>query len=145
MKNIYEKINQQVLEGLEKEGLNWFRPWKSGGANQPMNYSTGKFYRGFNIFMLNFVMVDKEYQYNQWMTYKQAQAKGGQVKSGETATDVYFYKVDIDSMDRSLLNDYNVRSVPKIVMFVDGHEVADMIGSKPKEEVSNFISEHKKS
>ena len=59
--------------------------------------------------------------------------------------DVYFYKVDIDSMDRSLLNDYNVRSVPKIVMFVDGHEVADMIGSKPKEEVRNFISEHKKS
>ena len=93
MKNIYDKINQQVLEGLEKEGLNWFRPWKSGGANQPMNYSTGKFYKGFNIFMLNFVMVDKQYEYNQWMTYKQAQAKGGQVKTGSKSTDVYFYKV----------------------------------------------------
>ena len=93
MKNIYDKINDQVLEGLEKEGLNWFRPWKSGQANQPMNYSSGKFYKGFNIFMLNFVMVDREYEYNQWMTYKQAQAKGGQVKTGETATDIYFYKV----------------------------------------------------
>jgi antirestriction protein ArdC len=58
-----------------------------------MNYSSGKFYKGFNIFMLNFVMVDKQYEYNQWMTYKQAQAKGGQVKTGETATDIYFYKV----------------------------------------------------
>ena len=93
MKNIYDKINDQVLEGLEKEGLNWFRPWKSGQANQPMNYSSGKFYKGFNIFMLNFEMVDKQYEYNQWMTYKQAQAKGGQVKTGETATDIYFYKV----------------------------------------------------
>jgi antirestriction protein ArdC len=93
MKNIYDKINDQVLEGLEKEGLNWFRPWKSGQANQPMNYSTGKFYRGFNIFMLNFEMVDKEYEYNQWMTYKQAKAKGGQVKTGSKSTDVYFYKV----------------------------------------------------
>ena len=91
--NIYDKINNQVLEGLEKDGLNWFRPWKSGQGNQPMNYSTGKFYRGFNIFMLNFEMVDKEYEYNQWMTYKQAQAKGGNVKTGSKSTDVYFYKV----------------------------------------------------
>ena len=93
MKNIYDKINDQVLEGLEKQGLNWFRPWKSGQANQPMNYSSGKFYKGFNIFMLNFEMVDKEYEYNQWMTYKQAQAKGGQIKTGSKSTDVYFYKV----------------------------------------------------
>jgi antirestriction protein ArdC len=105
MKNIYDKINDQVLEGLEKEGLNWFKPWKSGGANQPMNYSTGKFYRGFNIFMLNFVMVDKEYEYNQWMTYKQAQAKGGQVKSGETAIDVYFYKVSYQNTETGKYSD----------------------------------------
>lgn len=91
--NIYDKINNQVLEGLEKEGLNWFRPWKSGQGNQPMNYSSGKFYRGFNIFMLNFEMVDKQYEYNQWMTYKQAQSKGGNVKTGSKSTDVYFYKV----------------------------------------------------
>jgi antirestriction protein ArdC len=105
MKNIYENINKQVIEGLEKEGLNWFRPWKAGGANQPMNYATGKFYNGFNIFMLNFVMVNKEYQYNQWMTYKQAQAKGGQVKTGETATDVYFYKVSYQNINTGEYSD----------------------------------------
>lgn len=93
MKNIYEKINQQVLEGLEKKGMRWFMPWKSGKALQPMNYATGKYYRGFNPFMLNFVMEDREYQHNQWMTYKQAQDKGGQVKTGEKSSVVYFYKV----------------------------------------------------
>jgi len=103
--NIYEQINNQVLEGLEKEGLNWFRPWKAGDVNQPMNYSTGKFYRGFNIFMLNFVMVDKEYEFNQWMTYKQAQAKGGQVKTGETATDVYFYKISYKNTETGEFSD----------------------------------------
>ena len=51
--NLYEKINNQVLEGLKKQGLNWFKPWKAGKCNQPMNFATGKFYRGFNIFMLN--------------------------------------------------------------------------------------------
>jgi len=97
--NLYEKINNQVLEGLKKQGLNWFKPWKAGKCNQPMNFATGKFYRGFNIFMLNFEMIQKGYEFNQWMTYKQAQSKGGQVKTGSKSTDVYFYKVSFQNME----------------------------------------------
>ena len=51
-----------------------------------------------------------------------------------------FYKVDIDSMDRSILNEYNIRSVPRLIMFVDGKDVAEMIGSKSQSEIDEFIS-----
>jgi len=57
--------------------------------------------------------------------------------------DVYFYKVDIDSMDRSILNEHNIRSVPRLLMFVDGKDVAELIGSRSTEEINEFINTNK--
>ena len=54
-----------------------------------------------------------------------------------------FYKVDIDNMDRSVLNEYNIRSVPRLIMFVGGQDVAEMIGSKSQSEVDEFIGSNK--
>tara|TARA_R100001509_G_scaffold13294_1_gene6865 strand:- start:6567 stop:6887 length:321 start_codon:yes stop_codon:yes gene_type:complete len=57
--------------------------------------------------------------------------------------DVYFYKVDIDSMDKSILQEYNIRSVPRLLMFVNGDEKGEMIGSKSQSEVTEFINNNK--
>lgn len=57
--------------------------------------------------------------------------------------DVRFYKVDIDSIDRELLFEYNIRSVPKLMMFVDGKDVGEIIGAKPAPIIDEFIKEHK--
>ncbi len=57
--------------------------------------------------------------------------------------DVYFYKVDIDTMEKSILHEYNIRSVPRLLMFVDGKEKAEMIGSKSQTEIVEFINENK--
>lgn len=58
-------------------------------------------------------------------------------------SDVHFYKVDIDSMDRSLINHYNVRSVPRLLMFVNGEDVAELIGAKGADEINSFINSNK--
>lgn len=58
-------------------------------------------------------------------------------------SDVYFYKVDIDNIDASVKQRYNIRSVPRLVMFVDGEDVAELIGSRPASEINQFISENK--
>jgi len=58
-------------------------------------------------------------------------------------SDVYFYKVDIDSMDRSLISHYNVRSVPRLLMFVNGEDVAELIGAKGADEINSFINTNK--
>jgi len=90
---IFEKINKTVIEGLKAKGLSWFKPWKSGQANAPFNLATDRFYNGFNIFILNFEMVDKGYEFNQWLTFKQVSAKGGKVVKGSKSTEVYFWQI----------------------------------------------------
>lgn len=92
-KNIYKSINDKVLEGLEKEGLKWFMPWRSGMGNSPINNATGKAYKGINIWLLNIEMRSYPYQSNEWVTYKQAIDKGGNVKKGEKSTQVYYWKI----------------------------------------------------
>ena len=58
-------------------------------------------------------------------------------------SDVSFYKVDIDSMDKALISHYNVRSVPRLLMFVNGEDVAELIGARGADEISSFINTNK--
>ena len=92
-KDKYEVINNLVLEGLKKDGLNWFKPWKGGQANAPFNFNSKTYYSGFNVFLLNAVMRGMNYSHNQWLTYKQCEANGGQVRKGEKSVEVYFWKI----------------------------------------------------
>jgi len=92
-KDVFDRVNDLVIEGLKKDGLQWFKPWKGGAENAPFNLSTNRYYNGFNIFMLNFVMRSKGYQYNQWLTIKQVNAMGGKVLKGSASTEVYFWQI----------------------------------------------------
>ena len=82
----YEVINDRIIEMLENGTIPWQRPWK--GGEEPMNFLSKKAYRGINVFLLSCGGFESRY----WMTYKQAQEKGGQVKKGEKAFPVIFWK-----------------------------------------------------
>lgn len=90
---IYNKINEIVIAGLEKKGMEWFKPWRNsnGLVDGAYNYTTKRSYSGFNIFLLNAVMADQGYEFNQWLTFKQVSALKGKVIKGQKATDVYFW------------------------------------------------------
>ena len=53
------------------------------------NIASGKFYRGINIMLLAFAPYNSPY----WGTYKQWTAKGAQVRTGEKATHIVFWKM----------------------------------------------------
>jgi antirestriction protein ArdC len=95
---IFEKVNEAVIKGLKRDGFDWFKPWKAGAENQPMNRAKKTYYNGFNIFMLNAVMMDKGYEYNQWLTYKQCVSLEGSVKKGSKSTSVYICKIGRQDM-----------------------------------------------
>ena len=57
--------------------------------------------------------------------------------------DVKFYKIDIDNIDRGILFEYNIKSVPKLMMFVGGSDVGEVVGAKPASMIHEFIKEHK--
>jgi len=98
--DVTEKVKTTLLEGLKKDGLQWFKPWKAG-MNFPINNKSGRGYRGFNTFILNAEMKDKEYKFNEWDTFKSISSRGGRVGKGQKGTDVYFWLISHTCMGGS--------------------------------------------
>jgi len=96
---IFQKVNDAVLEGLKRDGMKWFMPWKSGDVNQPMSYNKKYYYKGFNVFMLNAVMMAEGYEHNQWLTENHCRELGGSIKSGEFGNTADVYKWTIGFYD----------------------------------------------
>lgn len=57
----------------------------------PSNFATGIAYSGMNIMLLWYSASEQGFSDSRWMTYKQAQAEGGQVRKGEHGTTANFY------------------------------------------------------
>ena len=57
----------------------------------PSNYATGVAYSGMNIMLLWSSASKQGFSDSRWMTYKQAQVAGGQVRKGEHGTTAIFY------------------------------------------------------
>ena len=85
--NVYEVINQRIMELLESNVIPWRKTWNAA-TNQPKNLISKKEYRGINVFMLACMPFASPY----WLTFKQCQDKGGQVKKGSKSTPVVFWK-----------------------------------------------------
>jgi antirestriction protein ArdC len=81
----FEIITDRILSALDAGTIPWRKPWTCGGA--PRNFVTGKPYHGLNVFLT----VMQGYASPYWLTFKQAQEQGGQVKKGEKGTPVIFW------------------------------------------------------
>jgi antirestriction protein ArdC len=99
----YQDVTDRILEALEAGTKPWVRPWnpdQAGGPQGPFNPTTGKHYRGINVLLLGmdpraFMSGDPR-----WMTYHQAKEQGWQVRKGEKATTIFFYKpLEVDDPD----------------------------------------------
>jgi N12 class adenine-specific DNA methylase/antirestriction protein ArdC/phage/plasmid primase-like uncharacterized protein len=89
-KPYHEILAEKLIEQIKQGTAPWQRPWQPGDPNAftPMNPTTGKRYRGINAIQL--MCEDKIDQ--RWMTYKQAEAVGGQVRKGEKGTPIQYWK-----------------------------------------------------
>jgi antirestriction protein ArdC len=90
--DIYEKINNQVLDLIEKTGvLPWSKKWTC--LDDPKNLISDKIYRGMNYFLLKAIQGARQYNSNYWLTYKQAQGLDGSVMKGQKGTAICFWKL----------------------------------------------------
>ena len=80
----------QIEQGVSP----WQTPWTPGARRRPENIRTGTPYRGGNAVYLSVTQTAKGYRDHRWATYKQLHDRGGQVRTGEQATHVLFYKFD---------------------------------------------------
>jgi antirestriction protein ArdC len=90
--DVYDIVTEKVLAALEAGTVPWHKPWTGTGAGMPTNLVSKKAYRGINVFLLSLAAMEGGYESPYWLTYKQAQAKGGNVRKGEHSTLITFWK-----------------------------------------------------
>ena len=93
MLDIAQTITDRMISELEKGAAPWVKPWRSlrgvPGQGMPYNPASGTCYRGANHFWLSM----QGHALPWYVTYKQAQALGGNVKPGEKGTPVVYWNV----------------------------------------------------
>lgn len=90
----HQVITDRIVELLENGTAPWRRPWSAfaGAGSLPTSLSTGHPYRGINVMILHVEAMIRGVSSNYWGTYKQIQARGGQVRGGEKGTQIVFWK-----------------------------------------------------
>lgn len=92
--DIHQHITNQIVAAIENGAGEFRLPWHRGTGNimRPVNIASKKAYRGVNILALWAAADASGYESGTWGTYKQWAESGAQVKKGEKASYVVFYK-----------------------------------------------------
>src|SRR5436190_16916584 len=92
--DVYERVTSQIVNAIEQGVSNWRMPWHTSGkfGFSPINVTSKKPYRGINTVCLWAAAQAKAYEQGEWGTYQQWQDRGAQVRKGEKATLVVFWK-----------------------------------------------------
>jgi antirestriction protein ArdC len=87
--DLYQAVTDAIVAELELGLKPWKRPWRTTGAGLPLRHN-GQPYRGINTLVLWMAITARGYTSPYFMTYRQAQELGGQVRKGERATTVTY-------------------------------------------------------
>ncbi len=92
--DIYQTITAKIVAAVEASPGEPVMPWQRAGfqAVLPKNAVTDHAYRGVNILPLWVTALDRGYETGLFATYKQWAAIGAQVRQGETAAPIVFYR-----------------------------------------------------
>ena len=115
--DIYAEITSRIIDQLEQGCIPWAKPWIASG--NAISRATGKPYS-----LLNQMILGKPGEY---VTFKQCQQEGGQVRKGEKASMVVFWKF-IEQEDEET---HEKKQVPLLRYFSVFH-LDQCEGLKPK-------------
>ncbi|AVF03604.1 MULTISPECIES: ArdC family protein [Devosia] len=100
--DVHQEITDRIIAAIESAGA-FQLPWsRSGTGNiaRPVNVASGKPYNGVNVLGLWSSAMVSGFSSSLWGTYRQWQQAGGQVRKGEKASPVVFYKtIEVSSSD----------------------------------------------
>jgi len=83
--NIYEAVTHHLLDQMAAGMVPWRRTWQHG---LPKSLATGRDLRGINLLLLGGTDFTSRY----WLTSRQAQRLGGQIRHDERASPVLCWK-----------------------------------------------------
>lgn len=136
--DLYRQVTLEIVAELETGAVPWTKPWRHTrtGSAMPQNFATGRPYSGINIPILWGAATAGGYDRHQWLTYKQAQTLGGNVRKGEHGSTVVFTRNLITGEDDeakliSMLRTYTVFNVAQVDSLP---EPADLDSELPEHE-----------
>jgi antirestriction protein ArdC len=92
-KDVYSRINTQIVEYLEKGVRPWIRPWNAehaaGRITRPLRHN-GQPYSGINVLSLWMSALGQNFAAPMWMTFRQATELNAHVRKGEKGSLVVF-------------------------------------------------------
>ncbi|PMM56290.1 ArdC family protein, partial [Vibrio splendidus] len=116
-RDFHQEVTNQIIEALEAGVKPWACPWdvtQSDGL--PYNFSTGNTYSGMNVMLLWMSAQMNQFSSNQWLTFKQALALGGNVIKGEKGTHITFYK-SLEK-EKTVNGKEKIETIPMLKTFV---------------------------
>jgi antirestriction protein ArdC len=92
--DIYDRVTTAIIRELEAGTRPWIKPWTTsstgtGTIMRPLRHDSVP-YRGINIVILWSEAAERGFSAPTWMTYRQAQLLGAQVRKGEGGTTVVY-------------------------------------------------------
>ena len=94
--DVTDRIIRAIEDGKMARGHLWSNA--GGGTAMPINYRTKRPYSGVNVLLLWIEGMESGFERQEWLTYKQAQEIGANVRNGAKGCHVVFFKtVEKDS------------------------------------------------
>ncbi len=139
--DIYTRVTNQIVEAIEAGIGDYHMPWHQGNAGFPRNVVTKNPYRGVNILALWSTSRLRGYTSPYWATYLQWSAQGAQVRKGEKASAVVFFKRDTDERENE--SEGHIATRQRLVVRASSVFNADQVDGWRKAEVlPEDITEH---
>lgn len=90
--SLYDEVTARIIDELEAGRFPWVRPWDAAAfaPGLPRNAETRRSYSGINILILWSEAVRRGFGAQGWLTFRQAQQAGGQVRKGEKGTAIFY-------------------------------------------------------
>lgn len=89
--SLYQTVTDQIVAQLEQGTAPWIKPWKTD-SSADRNLVSEKPYRGINRLLLGMSSMAQGYSSPVWATFQQWKAEGANVRKGEKATHIVFFK-----------------------------------------------------
>jgi antirestriction protein ArdC len=119
--DLYARITNRIVAELEIGTRPWLKPWSAehtaGRVTRPLRHN-GLPYKGINILNLWLAASAAGYDSPIWLTYKQSQALGAQVRKGEKGETVVY----ADSVSKTEINAKG-EEVERDIHFLKGYTV----------------------
>nr|WP_108399028.1 ArdC-like ssDNA-binding domain-containing protein [Devosia submarina] len=144
-RNLHAEITDQLLGAIESGPGSFMLPWHSDAGSPlhlPVNAATGRSYTGINILSLWIAATRSNLTQPVWAIYRQWAERGGQVRKGERAATVIFYKEFITDAEPTDTESKGQRRVARATAVFSAEQVTGFTPPPPIPRLANGEFEH---